>query len=73
MIRHQTIGMTDPAVARHDIAESLQKQLTVSVIEEDLLASIAPAGEVINCPGKLQPKRPCHAALVSAQLLHCKT
>jgi hypothetical protein len=36
--------MTDPAVARYDVSEGLKKQLTVDVIEKDLLAGIAPTG-----------------------------
>src|SRR5688572_12205219 len=73
MVRHQTIGMKDPAVARHDLGEDLQKQIAVGVIEKDLLAGITPAGDVINYPGKLQRKRPCHGAPLSTQLLYCKT
>jgi hypothetical protein len=44
MIWHQAVGMADPAVARDDTGERVEKQLTVTVIEKDLLASIPPTG-----------------------------
>jgi hypothetical protein len=68
MIRHQTISMTDPAVTRYDLSESLKKQLAVAVVEKDLLARITPTSEMINCAGKIQPKRPCHGAPFQADL-----
>ena len=40
MIRHQTIGMADPAIARYNVSEGLKKQLAVAVIEKDPLAGI---------------------------------
>ena len=64
--------MTDPAVARDDMCKGLKKQLAFGVFEKDLLPSITPAGEVINCPGKLQRNRPCYGALLSARLFDCK-
>jgi len=73
MIRHQTIGMTNPAVARYDVGKSFKKQLPVGVVEKDLLAGITPTGQVINRTGKFQPKRPCHGKLVSSHVLGCKT
>jgi hypothetical protein len=72
MIRHQTIGMTDPAVARYDVSESLKKQLAVGVIEKDLLAGIASTGQMINRAGKFQPKGPCHGNSVSGHLFDYK-
>jgi hypothetical protein len=48
MIRHQTIRMTDPAVARYDMSEGLKKQLAVAVIEKDLLARITPTSPEIS-------------------------
>lgn len=47
MIRHQTISMADPAVARYDVCEGFKKQLAVGIIEKDSLASIAPSGHMI--------------------------
>jgi hypothetical protein len=66
MIRHQTIRMTDPAVARYDMSEGLKKQLAVAVVEKDLLARITPTSQMINCAGKFQPKWPCHGGLLSS-------
>src|SRR5262245_16604571 len=73
MIRHQTIRMTDPAVARDDVSEGLKKQLAVAVAQKDLLARITPTSQMINCACKFQPKRPCHGELVSGYLFDCKT
>jgi hypothetical protein len=64
MIRHQTVGMTDLAVARHNMSNGLKRNLPVGIIEKDLLAGIPPTGHMINRTRKLQSKRPCHAELV---------
>jgi hypothetical protein len=44
MIRHQAVGMADPAVSRDDMGESLKKQRTVGVTEKNLLPRIPPTG-----------------------------
>jgi len=62
MICHQAIGMADPAIAGYNVSKGLKKQLTLDVIEKDLLAGIAPTGHMINRAGKLQPKWSCNAA-----------
>jgi hypothetical protein len=64
MIRHQTIGMIDPVVARYDVSESLKKQLAVAVVEKDRLAGVTPTSQMINRSGKFQAKRPCHGELL---------
>jgi hypothetical protein len=51
----------------------MQKELAVSIGEKDPLAGIASARQMINCAGELQPKRTCHAALVSSGLSYSKT
>jgi hypothetical protein len=48
MICHQAIGMADPAIAGYNVSEGLKKQLTLDVIEKDLLAGIASTGQMIN-------------------------
>jgi hypothetical protein len=60
MIGHYTVGVADPAVARDNLGESLQKEFAVSVVEKDPLARVASAGQMIDCAGKLQAKRTCH-------------
>src|SRR5262249_7232220 len=72
MIRHQSIGMIDPVVARYDVSESLKKQLAVAVVEKDRLAGITPTSQMINRSGKFQAKRPCHGELQSGHLLDCR-
>jgi hypothetical protein len=59
MIGHETVRMADPAEARDDVRESIEKQFAVSVREKDLLARVAPAGQMIDRAGELQTKRPC--------------
>jgi hypothetical protein len=50
----------------------MKKQLTVDIVEIDLLAGITPTSQMIN-RGKFQPKRPCHGELVSGHLFDSKT
>jgi hypothetical protein len=55
MIGHQTVTMADPTVARDHLGERVEKQLSVSVIEKDLLAGIAAAGQAVDCSGEFHP------------------
>ena len=73
MIGHETVSVADPAEARDNVRQSLQKELAVFVGEKDPLAGVAPAGQMIDRTGKRQAKRTCHAALVSSGLSYCKT
>ena len=66
VVGHEAIRVADPAVAGYDLAQSLKKQFTVDVVQEDLLPIVTPAGEVIECAWKLHPERSCHGLLVSA-------
>jgi len=60
MIAHQTVSMADPPVSFDDMSEDLEESLTVIVIEEDILADISPAGQMIRRVFKLHPEWPCH-------------
>ena len=54
--------MADPAEARDDVRESIEKELAVVIREKDLLAEFP---QLVRWS--------CREALVSIDLLHCKT
>src|SRR5262245_23815570 len=65
MIGHQTIGVTDPGVARNNLSECFNKQLAVGVIKKDLLARVSATRQMINRAREFQPKRPRHSRPIS--------
>jgi len=60
VVRHQAVGVTDPAAALDDITEDPQERGAVSVSEEDGRAGVSPGRQVIEGAGKLDPEWPGH-------------
>jgi hypothetical protein len=60
VVRHQAIGVARPAVLPDDITEDTEERPTVTVVEEDRLAGIAPCGDVVESARKLDTEWPCH-------------
>jgi hypothetical protein len=52
--------MADPAVSRYDVTKDLKESTTVSIITEDCLTGISPAGDVVNSAFIFHPQRPRH-------------
>jgi hypothetical protein len=65
VVIHQAVGITEPAVASDNVGESANKQLSICIVQEHFLASIAPGGKMIDSPRILQPKGTRHALSLS--------
>jgi hypothetical protein len=64
VIVHQAVGMAAPPIAIDHIREEREKLRAVSIIADDVLAGIAPTGDMIDGSGKLDAERTCHGARV---------
>ena len=57
--------MQAPTHDRDHSSKSLDEARAVHIVNDDGLASIAPARHVPYCAGVFQPERPCHAGTVT--------
>lgn len=64
VVPHQAVGVTEPPETLHLECEDLQERPSVRVVKEDLLSSVAAAGDVVHCAFVLVPKRPRHGTVV---------
>jgi len=55
--------VADPVVLAADFTQNGEEVRPVGIVFENILAPIAPGGDVIKRPRKLQPQRPRHAPL----------
>jgi hypothetical protein len=60
--------MTDPTVSGNHISENLKEPYTVPLVEEDVLACVSPAGDVINSAFVFYSQWPCHNGVRVAQM-----
>ncbi len=51
----------DPAEAPDDLAEQLEEQSAIVIVENDVVLPVAARGDVVDRPGKLDSHRSCHA------------
>jgi len=65
MVVHQTIRMTDPSESIDHAPKRLQEAVAILIVEEDLLPSVPPAGDVIDCALKLNAKWTCHGKSIT--------
>jgi len=62
VVRHQTVGVTDPTEAPDRVAERLEEQLAVWVDEEDALPGVAAARDVVQRAFVLHTQGSCHGS-----------
>ena len=48
MVGHETIGMADPVETLHNLSENREEESTVVVVFEDVGASVAASGYVVD-------------------------
>jgi len=53
VVRHLAVGMTAPVESLSDLREDIEEQLAIWVDEEDLLARVAAACDVVQSTGVL--------------------
>lgn len=56
--------MAQPPVAIDDMGQRRESLRSVTVVHHDGLPGIAPAGDMVDGPGKLQPQRTRHSNAV---------
>jgi len=60
VIGHQAKGITAPILLFDFLAEEIQEQKPVTIIQKNFRARVPAGGQVIESPGKLQAKRAGH-------------
>jgi hypothetical protein len=73
MVVHQAIGVAEPAVAIHDVGQSRKEAPPVLIIRHNVLAGIAPTGDVIHRVGKFETERTGHGQGLACHMCDCKT
>jgi hypothetical protein len=64
VVRHEGLGVQDQITLPAQGGESLDKVVPVGIILEDLRALDAPANDVVQGPGGIQPRLSRHARMV---------
>lgn len=62
MVWHQAVGMAAPVVTCDDISQNRKERESILVVQEDVLASVAAAGDVINRALVFDTQWTCHTA-----------
>jgi hypothetical protein len=53
VIAHQAIGVAEPAKPVDDMGENRQPLRPIAVVHHDVLPGVAPTGDMVDGPGKL--------------------
>jgi len=56
VVRHQAVRMTDPSKSRNHLGQNVEELETIAIRQEDLLASIAGRGAVVEGTFVLNPQ-----------------
>src|SRR5205823_11463297 len=60
VVRHQDIGVDDPAEAANGLGEKREKRQAIAVAEEDVAAIVAACGDVPHGAGVFKSEWSCH-------------
>jgi hypothetical protein len=61
MVCHETVGVTDPIVALHNLGQDIQKRLAISIILVDRFPPVPPGCHVVEGSGELDAQGSGHA------------
>lgn len=64
MVRHQAVGMADPAKTLNDSTKDFEEATPIGVVEEDLRPRVPATGDVVQSAFVFEPQWSSHAASV---------
>ena len=73
VVRHQTIGMTEPVESRNSLSEYLEELLAIGVVEKDILICITAGSDVIHRAWVFDPQWSGHGPSIQQLMLDFKT